>query len=55
MGALFCDRRRPRLHSSALKVSSVDGWQARTPKVPEERAIYHKVATKGNRKEIRRP
>jgi len=47
-GALFWDRRRPRLPSLLQRNSSLIK-QARTPAVPEERARYYCVATKGFR------
>ena len=39
-GALFWDRRRPRLPSYSWEVVSCNVLQARTPAVPEERARY---------------
>jgi len=40
-GALFWDRRRPRLHTLPLAKLGCYEMQARTPAVPEERARYN--------------
>ena len=46
MGALFWDRRRPRLPGQ-LRAFPWRQVQARTPAVPEERAYYWQGVTKG--------
>ena len=45
-GALFWDRRRPRLQTLQLRFLSGDG-AGETPAVPEERARYFSGVTKG--------
>jgi len=47
MGALFWDRRRPRLHASPQKRPKLT-VQARTPAVPEEGAHWFKGVTEGD-------
>ena len=47
-GALFWDRRRPRLQNAATPDLLAVRGQARTPAIPEERARYFIGVTEGH-------